>query len=161
MGAAVVVEAANQIPDKVKGVVIVDAIQNPEINIPPQMVATIDSVMSDLLNNMTNEKLVAMGFYKNNQEINFSRVMNLYPDSVSRVGWLESLHENIKWSNEDCTNALKQLQVPLRAINSDMHPTEVEIIRKYVPEFRAKIIKDVGHLVFWEKPTEFNRNNFV
>ena len=157
MGAAVVVETANQIPDKVKGVVIVDNIQNPEIKIPSQMIPVMDSVMMDLLNNMTNEKLVAMGFYKNNQETNYAKVMNLYPDSVSKIGWKESLHENIKWMNEDCTNSLKKLKMPLHAINSDMQPTEVEIIRKYVPGFKAKIIKDTGHLVFWEKPDKFHQ----
>lgn len=157
MGAAVVIETANQIPDKVKGVVIVDNMQNPEQKLPPQMVPVMDSIMMDLLNNMTNEKLVAMGFYKNNQEANFERVMSLYPDSVSKIGWKESLHENMKWMNESCTNALESLQVPLHAINSDMQPTQVEIIRKYVPSFKAKIIEDVGHLLFWEKPSEFQQ----
>ncbi len=157
MGAAVAIETANQIPDKVKGVIIVDNIQNPEMKIPPQMVPVLDSIMFDLLDDMTNEKLVKMGFYKNNQEAIYARVMNLYPASSSRIGWMESFHENIKWMNNDCVNALKNLQVSLHAINSDIHPTEIEIIRKYVPGFQAKIIKDVGHLVFWEKPEEFQK----
>ena len=157
MGAAVVVETANQIPEKVKGVVIVDNMHNPEMKLPPQMAPVMDSIMMDLLNNMTNEKLVAMGFYKTNQETNFARVMKLYPDSVSRIGWRESLQANMTWMNEDCENSLKKMQVPVHAINSDMQPTEVEIFRKYVPEFEAKIIHDVGHLVFWEKPYEFQK----
>jgi len=28
---------------------------------------------------------------------------------------------------------------------------------KYVPSFQAKIMTDVGHLVFWDNPEEFNR----
>lgn len=157
MGAAVAVETANQIPEKVKGVVIVDNMQNPEQKIPPQMMPVMDSIMMDLLNNMTNEKLVAMGFYKTNQEANYVRVMELYPDTVSKIGWKESLRANMTWMNEDCINSLEKLEVPLHAINSDMQPTEVEIFRKYVPEFEAKIIHDVGHLVFWEKPNEFQK----
>ncbi|WP_052670713.1 alpha/beta fold hydrolase [Draconibacterium sediminis] len=157
MGAAVVVETANQIPEKVKGVVIVDNMQNPERKLPPQMIPVVDSMMMDLLNNMSNEKLVAMGFYKTNQEANFERVLSLYPENVSQVGWQESLHGNIKWMNENCIESLQQLQVPLHAINSDMEPTEVEIFKKYVPGFKAKIIAGVGHLVFWEKPGEFQR----
>jgi pimeloyl-ACP methyl ester carboxylesterase len=157
MGAAVVIETANQIPGNVKGVVIVDNIQNPERKIPPQMIPVVDSIMMDLLQNMTNEKLVAMGFYKNNQEAIYNRVKGLYPEGVSTIGWKESLHGNINWMNEDCIKSLEQLQVPLHAINSDMEPTEVEIIRKYVPGFKAKIITDVGHVLFWEKPAEFQR----
>ena len=157
MGAAVAVETANQIPEKVKGIVMVDHMQNPEQKIPPQMIPVMDSIMMDLLNNMTNEKLVAMGFYKTNQEINYAKVMNLYPDTVSKIGWREALRANMNWMNEDCLNSLKKLKVPVHAINSDMQPTEVEIFRKYVPEFEAKIIHDVGHLVFWEKPNEFQK----
>lgn len=157
MGAAVVVEAANQIPEKVKGVVIVDNMQNPESKLPPQMIPVIDSIMMDLLNNMNNEKLVAMGFYKTNQETNYERILQLYPEDVSQIGWREALLENIKWINEDCIESLQQLQVPLHAINSNMEPTKVEIFKKYVPGFKAKIITGVGHLVFWEEPTEFQR----
>ncbi|WP_319501770.1 alpha/beta hydrolase [uncultured Draconibacterium sp.] len=157
MGAAVVVETANQIPTKVKGVVIVDNMQNPESKLPPQMIPVVDSMMMDLLNNMSNEKLVAMGFYKTNQEANFERVLRLYPENTSQIGWRESLHGNIKWMNENCIESLEQLQVPLHAINSDMEPTEVEIFKKYVPKFKAKIIPGVGHLVFWEKPAEFQQ----
>ncbi|WP_297094622.1 alpha/beta hydrolase [uncultured Draconibacterium sp.] len=157
MGAAVVVETANQIPEKVKGVVIVDNMQNPEGKLPPQMIPVVDSMMMDLLNNMSNEKLVAMGFYKTNQEANYERVLRLYPEDVSQIGWQEALLGNMKWMNEDCIKSLQQLQVPLHAINSDMEPTEVEIFKKYVPGFKAKIITGVGHLVFWEKPDEFQR----
>lgn len=157
MGAAVVIETANQIPEKVKGVVIVDNMQNPESKLPPQMIPVVDSMMMELLNNMSNEKLVATGFYKTNQEANYERVLSLYPENVSQIGWQEALHGNMKWMNEDCIKSLQQLQVPLHAINSDMEPTEVEIFRKYVPGFKAKIINGVGHLVFWEKPVEFQR----
>nr|WP_321357635.1 alpha/beta hydrolase [uncultured Draconibacterium sp.] len=157
MGAAVVIETANQIPEKVKGVVIVDNMQNPESKLPPQMIPVMDSIMMDLLNNMSNEKLVAMGFYKTNQKANYKRVLQLYPEDVSQIGWHEALLGNIKWMNDNCIESLQQLQVPLHAINSDMEPTEVEIFKKYVPGFKAKIITGVGHLVFWEKPTEFQR----
>lgn len=155
MGAAVVVEAANQIPKKVKGIVIVDNLQNPERKLPPRVIPAMDSIMMDLINNMTNEKLVAMGFYKNNHEQNYQRVVKMYPENISKIGWKESLRANMKWMNEDCTNSLKKLKVPVHAINSDVQPTEVEVFRKYVPEYKAKIVTEVGHLLFWEKPVEF------
>ena len=157
MGASVVLETANQIPNKVKGVVIVDHLQNPEMKLPSQMVPVMDSIMMDLINDMTKEKLISMGFFKNDKDKIYERVMKLYPDDVSKIGWRESLNENMKWMNEDCIPLLTNIPVPIHAINSDMQPTEVEIFRKYVPGFKAKIIKDVGHLVFWEKPAEFQK----
>jgi len=32
----------------------------------------------------------------------------------------------------------------------------VETFRKYVHSFKVKIIPDVGHLVMWDVPEEFN-----
>ena len=38
-----------------------------------------------------------------------------------------------------------------------MLPTNIEAFQKYAPTFKAKIVKDVGHLVMWDNPEEFNR----
>lgn len=157
MGAAVAIEAANQLPEKVIGVVLVDDLKDPKVQYPPEVVAFMDSVMMDLVNDMTNEKLVAYGFYKNNQEAYFKRLIEIYPDTVSQIGWKESLQGYFKWINEDLTESLQQLKVPVTAINSDMEPTNVEAWKNDVPSFQAKIMTDVGHLIFWENPEEFDR----
>ena len=156
MGTSVVVEAANQMPDKTIGVVLVDGLQNPEEKLPPEALPFYDSLLFDLVNNMTNEKMVNLGFYKNNQELAFNRLIPMYED-VSQIGWKESLEDHFHWSNEKCIEALKNLKVPLIAINSDMEPTNIEAYNTYVPEFQAKIMTNVGHLVFWDNPEEFNR----
>ena len=61
------------------------------------------------------------------------------------------------WTNTSSTLALKSLKVPLIAINSNAIPTKVESFKKYVPPFQAKIMKDVGPLVFWDYPDKFNK----
>jgi len=156
MGAAVIPETAKLLPEKVLGLVLVDNIQDIEMKFPPEMIGFMDSLMMDLVTNMTNEKLVAHGFYKKNQEATFKRLFLMY-DGVSQVGWKESLQGYCKWINENCTESFKQLKVPVIAINSNMEPTNIESFRKYVPSFQAKIMTDVGHLVFWDNPEEFNR----
>ena len=53
MGGPVVLEAASKTPpDRVIGVVIVDALRNPDMKYPPQMISYIDSVMMDLIMNL-------------------------------------------------------------------------------------------------------------
>lgn len=156
MGAAVIPETAKLLPEKVLGLVLVDHIQDIEMKFPPEMIGFMDSLMMDLVTNMTNEKLVALGFYKKNQEATFKRLSLMY-DGVPQVGWKESLQGYCKWINENCTESFKQLKVPVIAINSDIEPTNIEAFRKYVPSFQAKIMTDVGHLVFWDDPEEFNR----
>jgi pimeloyl-ACP methyl ester carboxylesterase len=156
MGTAVVVEAANLIPEKVIGVVLVDDLKDPDMRYPPEILQIYDSIMMDLVTNMTNEKLINLGFYKHNPDSSFKRIESMY-EGVSHAGWEESLQGYFKWSNEDITGALQQLKVPVTAIYSDMEPTNIEASKKIVPGFQAKIMTDVGHLLFWDKPDEFNR----
>ena len=157
MGASVAIEAAKQLPEKVIGVVLIDDLQDPDIKYPPEVVAFMDSLMMDLVNDMTSEKLLTYGFYKHNPEAHYKRLLEIYPDTVSQAGWNESLNGYFKWINEDLEGSLKELKVPVIAINSDLEPTNIEAWRKYIPSFEAKIMTDVGHLIFWENPEEFNR----
>lgn len=157
MGAAVVVETAKKVPDKITGVVLVDDLLNIETKYPPEVVHLFDSLLMDVITFPTKEKLVNMGFFKNNTDENFKRVIEMLNKYPSRTGYHESLDLYFKWVNEDCTETLKLLKTPVTAINSDSEPTNVEAFRKYVPSFQAKIIPGVGHLIFWEAPDEFNR----
>jgi pimeloyl-ACP methyl ester carboxylesterase len=156
MGSAVIAETAKLLPEKITGLVLVDDLQDVEMKYAPEMVAAIDSFMMDLVTAPTNEKLVNGGFYKKNQEKSFQRVETMLKGS-SRTGWRRSLQGYFKWINEDCIESFKQIKAPVTAINSDMEPTKVETFRKCAPSFQAKIIPDVGHLVFWDNPEEFNR----
>jgi pimeloyl-ACP methyl ester carboxylesterase len=127
-----------------------------EMTYPPPVISYIDSVFMDLITNPTNEKLVGSGFYKKNLEVSFERVLSMLKDA-SRIGWRESLLDYLRWHNEDMTKALQKCQVPVMAINSDMEPTNVEAFKKLVPSYHAKIVPDVGHVIMWDAPEEFNR----
>ena len=157
MGAPVVLETAKKVPEKITGVVLVDDLQNIETKYPPEVVHMFDSVMMDLIENPTQEKLVTMGFFTNNREQNFQKVLDMVNKFPSRTGYRESLDSYFKWINEDCMQTLKLIKAPVIAINSDSEPTNTDAFRKYVPSFKAKIIPAVGHVVFWDAPDEFNK----
>jgi len=156
MGGPVAIEAANKIPERVAGVVLVDNLQNVEVKYPPPVVNYIDSVFMDLVTDPTNEKLLGGGFYKKNPEASFERMLSMVKNAPT-IGWRESLNDLLRWHNEDLIASLQQCQVPISAINSDMEPTNVEAFRKYIPSFRANIVSDVGHVIMWDTPEEFNR----
>ena len=52
--------------------------------------------------------------------------------------------------------ALAEVKVPIRAINADMTPTNLEVNRKYAPQFDVVIIKGSGHYPMLEQPEQFN-----
>lgn len=155
MGGPVAIETANTVSERVAGIVLVDNLQNVEMKYPPPVVSYIDSVYMDLVTNPTNEKLLSSGFYKRNPDSSFQRILALLKDAPT-IGWSESLNDLLRWMNEDLAASLKKCQAPIIAINSDMHPTNVEAFRKHVPSFHAKIVHEVGHLIMWDAPEEFN-----
>jgi pimeloyl-ACP methyl ester carboxylesterase len=53
--------------------------------------------------------------------------------------------------------ALAAVDVPVRYINAGGYPTNVEVNRKYQPNFDGVIFDDVGHFLMMEAPEVFNQ----
>ena len=53
--------------------------------------------------------------------------------------------------------AFRRAGVPIRAINGDLWPTELEANWRLAPDFDAVIMKAAGHYPMLERPDEFNR----
>ena len=116
----------------------------------------IDSLYMDVANDPQPEKLEGT-FFKNNPEKSFRRVIEMMDQDSVKKGWQESLEAFARWKNDVCIPSVSKVKAPITAINSDMEPTNVEGFIKYAPSFRVKIMKDVGHLVFWDDPNTFNQ----
>jgi pimeloyl-ACP methyl ester carboxylesterase len=54
--------------------------------------------------------------------------------------------------------AARMLTVPLRAINGDLYPTDVQSVRRSKADFAAVIMKHMGHYPMLERHDEFNRH---
>jgi pimeloyl-ACP methyl ester carboxylesterase len=52
---------------------------------------------------------------------------------------------------------LREVKVPIRAINADRVPTDLAVNRKYAPQFDVVIIKGTGHYPMLEDPVRFNQ----
>jgi pimeloyl-ACP methyl ester carboxylesterase len=153
LGAPVVIETANMVPSEVKGVVVVDALRNVGVQNPPEAFSYIDSMMMDLVNSPSMDKL--RYFFRNDLEESYERVLSMLGDNP-KIGWSESIREGLRWQNENCIESLSRIRVPVQAINSGQEPTDVEAFRQYVPSFKARIIPEVGHVVMWDATDEFN-----
>lgn len=56
----------------------------------------------------------------------------------------------------DVQSIAKKIKIPIRAINSDSTPTNIENNRKYLKDFNAMTIIGTGHYPMLENPTIFN-----
>ena len=52
----------------------------------------------------------------------------------------------------------RRLSLPIRTINGDLFPTDVEAVRRVKADFDAVILTHMGHYPMLERPEEFNRH---
>lgn len=57
----------------------------------------------------------------------------------------------------DMGAAAARLAIPIRAINGDLYPTDVEGNRRIKPDFEVVVMAHIGHYPMLERPAEFNR----
>ncbi|HSE23717.1 MAG TPA: alpha/beta hydrolase [Pyrinomonadaceae bacterium] len=152
MGGPIAVEAARRMPDRVVGIVPVDTLQNVENKLPPQQLAEVmKQLRADYKTAVTG--LLNQFFFSANTPVAvknriISEVTSRPPELAVRI--LEGIVAY------DAAPALGKIKVPIRAINSDLNPTNLEVNRKYAPQFDAAIIKGTGHYPMLEAPEQFN-----
>nr|WP_315201741.1 alpha/beta hydrolase [uncultured Flavobacterium sp.] len=159
MSGAYVLEASIE-SQKVKSIILVDTLK-------------------DLDQKFTYEQAEEYQFthYRNNFELAVKNILPQYlfveatPDLVK-----EKLQNEFLQNESDfAINALKPLYlmdvnkiaqlvtIPVRAINSDASPTNLDNNRKYLKDYDCTIIPKTGHYPMLEKPDEFNEilNNLI
>lgn len=154
MGGPISIEAAKQVPHKIRGIVLVDVLQNPEATYSKDMIATITHTYMDTVTEPTLDKVKP--WFKTKQEELGQKYINMVKDAPKK-GWKESLHNCMVWLNRSSVESIQSLNIPILAINADQYPTDEIVFRKYNPAFKARIIEGVYHVVFWESPEQFNR----
>lgn len=153
LGGSVALEAAKRMPDNVVAIVPVDVLQNVEQTLPPeQLDAVIKQMTADYKNVMTG--LMNQFFFSaSTPEAVKTRVIN---EVISRPPETAvAIFKGIIGYRPGPT--LKEIKVPIKAINADRNPTNLEVNRKYAPQFDAVIIKGTGHYPMLEDPARFNQ----
>jgi len=87
-------------------------------------------------------------------------VPSLYEDIRRRMSKmpLEAVCEMFRsFGGYDTAASARKLRVPMRCINGDRFPTDIEAIRRVAPDFCAVVIPHTGHYPMLECPDEFNR----
>ena len=152
MGGPIAVEVARRIPERVAAIVPVDTLQNVENKLPPeQLEAVFKQLRTDYKGAVTGF-LNQFFFSANTPEAVKNRIIS---EVTSRPPELSiAILQGILAYN--AAPALAQVKAPIRAINSDLNPTMLEINRKYAPQFDVVVIKGTGHYPMLEDPARFN-----
>ena len=150
LGGPVAIEAALLLPDRVLGVVGVDTFQVLNTRITPEEAKQrAEFFRRDFAGAL--KQMVRMLFHADADPA-------LIAEAESRMGGTspEAAHAMLLSFAGYEGAVASRLTVPLRAINGDLYPTDVEGNRKVKADFDAVIMKHMGHYPMLERPTEFN-----
>ena len=152
LGGPVIVEAARQMPERVIGLVGADTYQDFEFEYTQkQLDEFLAPFKIDFVPTMQNFARSAFSPDADPELVEWvvGNISSVNPE----VGI--GIAENI--AKYDLKAALKDVQVPIVCINSDMRPTNIEGNRRYALSFEVKFIPGVGHFVMMEDPEKFNQ----
>lgn len=152
MGGAVILEAAQRLPERVIGIVGADTFHNVEQKVKiDEFLALFRADFAE-----TTADFVRAMFTPTSDSVLVEKIvadMSAVPQQVG-LGAVEAL---LNYRNSELTRALQQVRAPIRCINSDRNPTDVEAGRRYASSFEVALMSNVGHFVMIEEPETFNR----
>ena len=155
MGGPVVVEAARFLGDRVKVVVGADNFNDVSWRYTQEFT---ESWLRPLIEDFEvgTSDFVRTMFVATSDSVLIENIvddMSAAPPNVG-VGALEGL---FGWWNEEQADALRELRMPIRLINSDYSPTNVDAGQESTSSFEMVLMTGVGHFVMMEDPATFNR----
>ncbi len=151
MGGPVVIEAARQIPERVIGVVGVDTFG--DINRKNPQPSTGDRLARFRTNfvEAVRPMVKSMFLEKSDPKLVEKIVLDM-SSAPSRVGIgaMEGMF------NYDLPKGFEKVEAPIRCINSDYRPFDLEGAKQHSPSFEIALMFGVGHFVMLEDPATFN-----
>ena len=151
MGAPVCLEAARLAPDRVRGVIGVDALHDAGRELDG---ALFDSLIAAYEADFegTCREGVAVMFTGSSESALIEQVTRQMCGSDPEI----ALPLFRSFRGYDLAEALAAVDVPLRAVNADMQATNIEANRVHAPDYDVRLIEGAGHFLMLEHPHQFN-----
>jgi len=152
MGGAVVLSAAQLLGSKVKALIGIDTFQDIEFKYS-------DEELKEFLVSLEKDfsvktKEFVKGMFPESADSNLvemiSNDMSSAPPEVA-VASLKDLF------NFEEAKSFEKIDIPVRFLNADKYPTNIESAKRHIKDFDLKIVADTGHFLMLEKPEEFNK----
>ena len=151
MGGRVGLEVARLLPGTIVGVIGVDTLQDVDAAFDPEEAeAIIGALKQDFI--AACDSLVRSMFVEQSGDALMDHVAADMCGGPGNIG--TALIQD--YINYDLASAMQNAGVPIRCVNADKWPTNIEANRKYA-DYDAVILKGYGHFLMQEAPDELNR----
>jgi pimeloyl-ACP methyl ester carboxylesterase len=151
LGGPVAVEAALLLGDRVLGVVGVDTFQSLTYSVAPEEARQRAEAFRDDLRSAVKQMVKAL-FHPDADPAMVAdaerRMMGTPPDAAHQMF--------LAMAGYNPSVSCRRLQVPLRAINGDLYPTDVAGVREVKADFDVIVMTHMGHYPMLERPAEFD-----
>jgi pimeloyl-ACP methyl ester carboxylesterase len=152
MGGGVILEAARLLPDRVIGLVGVDTYKKFGTGYSPEQIAEITAPFK------ADFAATVDGFVRNMfLEETDSALVNRVASDMSAAPPKVALSAMENYFGTDVQAILTEVRIPIRAISSDMSPTDLVTNQEHAASFELKLMTGVGHFLPQEDPATFNR----
>lgn len=153
MGGPVIIEATRHIPRGVIGLIGVDTFQNFENEPTQEEINTFLAPLREDFRESTKNFVRNVLFAPDSDSAIVKKITEDMASALPEVGI--SALENA-WTY-DIRAALKAIQVPIRSINCDLYPVNIEANKRYAHSFEVKFMSGVSHFLMMEYPEKFNQ----
>lgn len=155
MGGAVIAQAALLMPQKVKGLIAVDAYHNIEYPLTQEQ---FDMMVAPMRNDFRSgtQQFVQQMFNTNADAISREWIladMSAAPSLVALSAMKELMSHSIDGS---VAKIFEDIQVPIMAVNGDKWPIDSEANRRHMKSFEPIVVKEADHFLMVNKSAPFN-----
>ncbi len=152
LGGPAAVEAALLTPERVIAIVAVDTFHMLDYRVDPaESKARAEAFRADFIG--STKQMLRMLFHPDADPVLVSGVEQRMISNADESLW--RMFES--FGDYDQGASVRRLRVPIRCLNGDVFPTNIEENRRTYPDFDALIFPHTGHYPMLECPDQFNR----
>jgi pimeloyl-ACP methyl ester carboxylesterase len=155
MGGSVILEAERRMPGRVIGLLGADTFKiiEPEFT-REQVDEWVTSFRAEFA--QTTANYVRSMFSPTSDSVLVEQIVADMSAAPTEVG-LGAMEASLDFVMNDLPGALRDVEAPIRCINSTKYPTDIEAARRYASSFEVAPMSGTGHFVMNEDPETFNR----
>lgn len=151
MGGAIILQTAALIPERIKLLIGADTCRNLEEEGNEQEAdAFLEPLRTDFVNGAG---IIAKSLFPPTASQRMIKYVAKTMSSANAEMGVSVMHNVFRFNGKSLKD---KVTCPLKVINSDFWPTEVETNKKYFPSFEVKMMNGYGHFIQMENPLLFN-----